>query len=75
MQFSALKVWITLMAGRAGPSECAGVVKKCLPLFETGSIASAAVNSQVTCGSKPGVGGIFFPALALFCYMLFVLRS
>jgi len=31
--------------------------------------------ARQTCGSKPGVGGIFFPSLAFFCFMFFVLRS
>ena len=36
----------------------------------------ALTRHQVTCSSKAGVGGIFFPTLylALFCNMLFALR-
>jgi len=30
-----------------------------------GELSVAPTRHQVTCGSKPGVGGIFFPALAL----------
>ena len=35
-----------------------------------GELSVALTRHQVTCGSKPGVGGIFFPALALFCFIL-----
>ena len=49
----------------------------CLTLISIppgGELRVAPSRHQVTRGSKPGVGGIFFPSLALFSFMLFVLR-
>ena len=46
--------------------------KKSIP--SGGELSVALTRHWVTCGSKPGVGGTFFSSLALFSFIVFVLR-